>query len=70
MICKFCATGADMQSRAKDIDELANTDVYAKSYNTDSLSMYGVNMHKFCRGSTHCDCQHKDQLSGKYIQKD
>lgn len=59
MICKMCATGADMQSRAKELGEepLSAT-----------LKVVGVELHTKCKGKDSCDCQHKSVEAGKNVQ--
>lgn len=49
MICKFCATGADMQSRAKEIETMGEL--------PEALIRYGKQLHGKC---TDCDCAHKE----------
>lgn len=56
MICKMCATGADMQSRANEI-EVGSTQ--------HELRSLGIYLHfNFCKGEGHCDCAHKEVRNG------
>lgn len=60
MICKFCATGADMVSRAREI----RTDNGDFSFGVDLTGM-GEKLHTFCKG---CDCQHKRMSEANVAQ--
>ena len=57
MICKMCATGADMQRRALEIkEEYKGQD----SEMSEALTKYGKKIHTKCKGGTQCDCQHEE----------
>lgn len=62
MICKMCATGADMIQRANEIEE--SDKLSTDERNLEDLRALGQHLHYFCSGRTHCDCQHKESLSG------
>ena len=60
MICKFCATGADVQSRAIEIED--------NQAFQGSLIEVGVALHARCRGKTACDCKHLKVERGKNVR--
>lgn len=59
MICKSCATGADLLSRAKEIEQ-KHTGEGLGLFLKDARAV-GKELHRFCTGKYQCDCQHRSQ---------
>lgn len=77
MICKRCQIAGDMVAEARSMDLNAALEYDNSSFaGIDSISIreaVGSVAHLFhglCKGSGHCDCQHKVDFEGKSIQKE
>lgn len=75
MICKTCAIAGDMVAEARDWNDTemlniqsAHTSVFMVSTKEAVRSVAHL-FHGLCKGSTHCDCQHKVDFEGKALQK-
>jgi hypothetical protein len=70
MICKTCQIAGDMVAVARD--KFENEDIYIQEFPMDTKEAVRSVAHLFhglCKGSTHCDCQHKVDFEGKALQK-
>lgn len=58
MICKNCRDAADLWSVMKDVKTETITDAVEKIISGEYGSRV-EELHKLCKGSSWCDCQHK-----------
>lgn len=63
MICKMCATGADVISRVYELAE-KNQGQGFELFKSDALEV-GKEFHHHCSGKYACDCQHREQNGGQ-----
>jgi hypothetical protein len=72
MICKNCQIAGDMVAVARsfnDTEILYIQDVLEEVSTKDAVRSVAHLFHGLCKGSTHCDCQHKVDFEGKALQK-
>lgn len=71
MICKRCQIAGDMVAEARSMDTAApvwmqsDPDPFTVKEAVGSVAHL---FHVMCKGSGHCDCQHKIDFEGKTIQ--
>lgn len=74
MICKTCAIAGDMVAEARKMNLTVALDLGSFG-GIDSIELGDAVrsvahvFHGVCKGSTHCDCQHKVDFEGKALQK-
>lgn len=68
MICNMCRTGADLLSRVQDLDPKYRDSEGYEVFRTDAIEV-GKQLHHHCDGKYSCDCQHRDQLAEKSVQR-
>lgn len=70
MICKSCQIAGDMVAVARDKfeDEFLNIEGI-EVYTKEAVRSVAHLFHGLCKGSGHCDCQHKVDFEGKALQK-
>lgn len=69
MICKKCQIAGDLVAEARTMDLRADLLTSASCEITigDTIRSVAHLFHGLCKGSTHCDCQHKVDFEGKVI---
>lgn len=56
MICKKCTIAADLMTQLNELDP---ADVSGQNdYKARDFTSVARTLHGFCKGGTHCDCQH------------
>lgn len=66
MICKFCATGADVMSRVFELKPQYANQAGFEVFAADAIEV-GKELHHHCLGKYACDCQHRTQEPGKNV---
>lgn len=75
MICKTCAIAGDLVAEARnwrsdEVISIGNPRVLEVPIPTkEAVRSVAHLFHGLCKGSTHCDCQHKVDFEGKALQK-
>lgn len=75
MICRTCGIAGEMIGVAREWNVPTNVIMYVGPDPTvirikDNLRAVASLYHGKCKGSTHCDCQHKIDFEGKTVQKE
>lgn len=71
MICKPCGVAGDIVAVARDefqVGEALNIEGLAVGTRVTLRTVASL-YHGLCKGSQHCDCQHKIDFEGKAIRK-
>lgn len=69
MICKTCQIAGDMVAEARKMELNAVIAPLSGIELGDAVRSVAHVFHGVCKGSTHCDCQHKIDFEGKALQK-
>lgn len=70
MICKTCQIAGDMVAVARDwntYEVIYIQDILEEVETKEAVRSVAHLFHGICKGSTHCDCQHKVDFEGKLI---